>query len=247
MQRRGDGHDISKSREVALPTLLLPAMQCTPRLFAAQLPMLWRFGPVMVADTTRGEDIAAMAREVLAHAPPVFRLLGLSMGGYLAFEILRQAPERVQALVLCNTRHDTDTPARRSERLRLMKAVEQRGFIPPFNPALVSTAAASDRGLAAICNAMAREVGADALLRQLRVILSRPDSSRDLAGIRCRTLVIAGAEDQLTPPSVARTMAEAIPGAELAIIEGAGHLPTLEVPDAFNEVLATWLSRDASH
>lgn len=227
-----------------LPTLLLPAMQCTPRLFAAQLPLLWRHGPVMIADTTRGKDMAGMASAILATAPPVFRVLGVSMGGYLAFALYRQAPDRIRGMVLCNTSARPDTPARRNERERLIRVSRLRGFVPRFNPALVAPHHADDPHLRATCNAMALELGAEAFARQQAAILSRPDSRPLLSAIRCRTLVIGGAHDQLTTPDVVREIADGIPGAELAIIAEAGHLPPLEVPDAFNEVLAAWLASE---
>lgn len=227
-----------------LPTLLLPAMQCTPRLFAAQMSLLWQHGPVQVADTTQAEDIAGMAAAILATAPPVFRVLGVSMGGYLAFELYRQAPGRIRGMVLCNTSARPDTPARRGERERLIRVSRLRGFVPRFNAALVAPRHADDPRLRAICNAMALEVGAAAFARQQAVVLSRPDSRPLLSRIRCRTLVIGGEHDQLTTPEVVREIADGIPGADLAIISGAGHLPPLEVPDAFNAVLAAWLASE---
>lgn len=231
--------------DTVLPTLLLPAMQCTPLLFAAQLPLLWKYGAVMVADTTRADDIRTLAAQVLAQAPPVFRLLGLSMGGYLAFEIYRQAPQRVQGLVLCNTSARADTPDKARQRQRLLRLAELRGFVPHFDPALVAPALADDATLHARCNAMAREVGRAAFIRQQKVVQSRPDSRSGLAAIACRTLVIGGAHDPLTPPVLLQEIAEGIPHAELVILPDAGHLPTLETPDSFNEVLARWLDAAA--
>ena len=101
-----------------LPTVLVPGLLCTPQLFMAQLPLFWTQGSVTVADTTRHGEIGAMARAILADAPPVFRLVGLSMGGYLAFEILRQAPERVGELVLFDTSARVDTDEVRENAFR---------------------------------------------------------------------------------------------------------------------------------
>lgn len=228
----------------SLPTLLLPAMQCTPRLFAAQLSLLWQHGPVMVADTTRADDLREMAAQVLSQAPPAFRLLGLSMGGYLAFEICRQAPARVAGLVLCNTSARPDGGARRETRQRLLRAARQRGFLPLFDPALVAPAHADDPHLRACCNGMAHELGTAVFVRQQQAILTRPDAREVLPTIRCRTLVVGGAHDPLTPPAVLKEIADGIAGAELVILPDAGHLPTLETPDSFNEVLARWLAAD---
>ncbi len=86
-----------------LPIVLIPGLTCTPRLYAEQIPALWQFGPVTIADHTRDESMAAIARRILAAAPPRFALAGLSMGGFISFEIMRQAPERVAKLALLDT------------------------------------------------------------------------------------------------------------------------------------------------
>ena len=88
----------------ALPIVLIPGLLCTPELYAPQIPVLWRFGPVMVAGHTRDDSMAGIARRILADAPPRFVLMGLSMGGYAALEIMRQAPERVARLGRESTR-----------------------------------------------------------------------------------------------------------------------------------------------
>ena len=93
-----------------LPILLVPGMLCSPRLYAEQLPALWRLGPLAIADTTRDDSVAGIAGRILADAPPRFALVGLSMGGYVAFEIVRQAPERVARLALLDTSARPDTP-----------------------------------------------------------------------------------------------------------------------------------------
>ena len=100
----------------ALPIMLIPGLTCSARLYAEQIPALWRFGPVMVADHTRDDSMAAIARRILAAAPPRFALAGLSMGGYIAFEILRQAPERVAKLALLDTGARAETPEQTERR-----------------------------------------------------------------------------------------------------------------------------------
>src|SRR5215510_13742427 len=99
-----------------LPTVLIPGLLCTARLYAEQIPALWRFGPVTVADRTRDDSMAAIARRILAQAPPRFALIGLSMGGYIAFEILRQAGERVAKLALLDTTARPDLPEQTEKR-----------------------------------------------------------------------------------------------------------------------------------
>ncbi len=132
------------------PTVLVPGLLCTPQLFMAQLPLFWTQGSVTVADTTRHGEIGAMARAILADAPPVFRLVGLSMGGYLAFEILRQAPERVGELVLFDTSARADTDEVRENRLQMIRMAQNGGFgrIPSMFPRLVAPGRVDDLQLA---------------------------------------------------------------------------------------------------
>src|SRR6185436_3376359 len=101
-----------------LPTVLIPGLLCTPRLYAEQLPSLWRFGSVTVADHTRDDSMPGIARRILAQAPPKFALIGLSMGGYVAFEVQRQAPERVAKLALLDTTARPDAPEQTEQRKR---------------------------------------------------------------------------------------------------------------------------------
>ena len=228
-----------------LPTVLVPGLLCTPQLFMAQLPLFWTQGSVTVADTTRHGEIGAMARAILADAPPVFRLVGLSMGGYLAFEILRQAPERVGELVLFDTSARADTDEVRENRLQMIRMAQNGGFgrIPSMFPRLVAPGRVDDLQLAALVEGMRQAVGAEGFVRQQMAILGRPDSRPLLAKIDCRTLVVVGEGDQLTPPALAQGVSSGVPGAKLAIIPGAGHLAPMERPEAVNAVLQRWLSQ----
>ena len=175
-----------------------------------------------------------MARAILADAPPVFRLVGLSMGGYLAFEILRQAPERVGELVLFDTSARADTDEVRENRLQMIRMAQNGGFgrIPSMFPRLVAPGRVDDLQLAALVEGMRQAVGAEGF-----------DSRPLLAKIDCRTLVVVGEGDQLTPPALAQEISSSVPGAKLAIIPGAGHLAPMERPEAVNAVLQRWLSQ----
>lgn len=227
-----------------VPILLVPGLLCSPRLFAPQLPELWRRGPVTIADHTRDDTMAAVARRILDAAPPRFALAGLSMGGYVALEIVRQAPERVGRLALLDTSARPDRPDQTERRLAQIALADGGRFadVPDqLFPLLVHPAHVDDQGLRDTIRAMADEVGPDAFVRQQRAIMSRPDSRPGLAAIACPTLVLAGEADQLTPPELAEEMAGAIPGAVLAIVPGAGHASTLEQPDAVTRALAGWL------
>ncbi|HEX2691538.1 MAG TPA: alpha/beta fold hydrolase [Kofleriaceae bacterium] len=228
----------------SLPILLVPGLLATPQLYASQLPMLWRLGPVMVADTTRGTSIADLAHRILEEAPPRFALIGLSMGGYLAFEILRQAPARVLRLAVLDTSARPDTPEAIAMRRQQIEQVEHGSFaavIEALYPRVVHPSRLGDAALRQIFDQMAVDVGPEAFIRQQGAIMGRPDSRPGLAAIRCPTLVVVGDADALTPPELADEIAAAIPGARRATIADCGHLSTLEQPQAVNTVLESWL------
>lgn len=229
------------------PILLLPGMLCDGRLWRDQVAALEALGHAcVVADLTQDDSIAAMAaRAIAAVAAPRFALCGLSMGGYVAFEVLRQAvPGQVTRLALLDTsaRADTEAQARRRRGLiGLARTGQFRGVTPRLLPQLLHPRHL-DTPLAAEVTAMAERVGRDAFQRQQQAILGRMDSRPDLRRIAVPTLVAVGAEDALTPPALAEEMAAAIPGATLASIEGCGHLAPMEDPVATNRLLLDWLA-----
>jgi pimeloyl-ACP methyl ester carboxylesterase len=226
-----------------LPLLLVPGLGCSARLYAPQLDALWRFGPVTVADHTRDETMDAIARRILADAPPRFALAGLSMGGFISFAIMRLAPERVDRLALLDTNARADVPERRAEREKFI-AMAQAGKFAEVNAALTPRYLHPDhRGEAfrRIVAAMAEDVGVDGFVRQQRAIMGRPDSRPTLAGIKCPTLVLVGDSDAATPPELSKEMADGIPGAKLVIVKDCGHLSTIEQPAAVNSAMTAWL------
>jgi pimeloyl-ACP methyl ester carboxylesterase len=227
-----------------LATVLVPGLTCSARLYADQVPALWRFGPVVIADHTRDDTMAGIARRVLAAAPPRFALAGLSMGGYIAFEIMRQAPERVARLALLDTGARADLPEMTERRHALMTMAKGGRFaeIPDLAfPVYVHRDRRGDEALKRIVRAMAEETGLDGYLRQQRAIMSRPDSRPGLAAIKCPTLVLVGEGDEATPPELAHEIAAGIPGSRLAIIPESGHLSTLEQPQAVTAALVEWM------
>jgi pimeloyl-ACP methyl ester carboxylesterase len=228
-----------------LPTLLLPGLAATARLYAAQIPLLWQFGPVMLADHRRDDSIGAMARRILDQAPPRFALLGLSMGGYIGFELLRQAPGRVIRLALLDTTARPDAPEQTARRRVLIEQARTGRFgevADLLYPGLVHPDRLGDHGLREQVRRMAEETGAEAFIRQQTAIMNRRDSRPQLAAIGCPTLVLVGDADQLTPPERAQEIAAAIPGARLVVVPASGHLSTLEQPERVNAALVDWLA-----
>jgi len=228
----------------ALPMVLIPGLTCSARLYAEQIPALWQFGPVMVADHRRDDSMAAIARRILAAAPPRFALAGLSMGGYIAFEIMRQAPERIAKLALLDTGARGDTPEQ-TERRKTVIALAKSGRyaeVPDIAfPVYVHRNRHGDAALKRLVRTMAEETGPDAFLRQQQAIIGRPDSRPGLAAIACPTLVLVGEGDEATPPELAREIAAGISGSRLVMIPDSGHLSTLEQPQAVTTALVEWM------
>jgi pimeloyl-ACP methyl ester carboxylesterase len=228
----------------SLPTVLVPGLICSARLYAEQIPALWRFGPVLVADHRRDDSMAAIADRILANAPPRFALAGLSMGGYIAFVVAQKAPERVARLALLDTSARPETPRQTERRLpqialaesgRLSEVVEQ------LFPLFVHHDRHGDASLKRIVHAMAAETGPEAFVRQQKAIMSRPDARPLLGSIACPTLVLVGEGDELTPPTLSEEIAAGIAGARLIKVPDSGHLSTLEQPAAVNAALAEWM------
>jgi len=211
-------------------------------------PQIGHFGARVeccVADLTGADSMADLARSVLAEAPERFALAGLSMGGYVALEILRQAPERVERLALLDTSARPDMPEqlrRRRGLLALARRGRFQGVTPRLLPLLIHPDRLEEAALTGIVTGMAERIGREAFLRQQTAIMGRIDSRPHLGRIACPTVIVCGRQDALTPLELAEELAESIAGARLAVIEQCGHLSTLERPDAVNEALAEWLA-----
>ncbi len=231
-----------------IPIVLVPGLLCSPLLYANQIPALWQFGPVMVADHRRDETMDAIAKRILAAAPPRFALAGLSMGGYISYAILRAAPERVARLALLDTGSRADLPEQ-SERRKAQIELARNGRLADIAETLWHVFVHKDRqgdaALKKIILHMAQHTGADAFIRQQMAIMSRPDSRPDLPKIKCPTLVLVGEGDQLTPPKLSEEIAKEIPNSRLVVVRDSGHLSTLERPDAVNTALVEWMNWNA--
>lgn len=227
------------------PLILLPGLLCDAALWRHQAEHLTDVADVTVGDLSQDTSMRAMAARVLAGAPPRFCLGGLSMGGYLAFEIMRQAPERVERLALLDTSARPDTPERaetRSELIRLAQTGKFKAVMPRLLPNFIHPSRLKDPAVADVVRQMAERTGPEAFIRQQTAIMGRPDSRGDLASIRVPTLVLCGRQDVLTPLAVHEEIAAGIAGSKLVIVEDCGHLAPLERPEATTAAMRAWLA-----
>src|SRR5713226_1165259 len=232
------------SMDNTMPILLVPGLGGSPRLFAPIVPASWRFGPVTVANHIRADNMGAISRRILAEAPRRLAMAWHSLGGYIACEIMRQAPQRVAKLALINTQARPDTPeatARRRSQIARAKGGEFRAILDELFPGFVHPSRREDGALRQLVHDMGDDVGADAFVRQQTAVMSRADSRPILAWIKCPTLVLTGDEDNTIPNSLSVEMADGIPGARLTILASCGHLPQVEQPQATTDALVEWL------
>jgi pimeloyl-ACP methyl ester carboxylesterase len=239
--------DDTRMNRGAKPGLvLIPGLLCDALLWQAQVASLGGLADCWVADHTRSDTMAGLAADVLQDAPfEHFALAGLSMGGYVALEILRRAANRVDRLALLDTSARADTPEQSSKREGLISLAQRGPFLgvtQALLPFLLHPARLSDRELVATVKEMARNTGAETFIRQERAIMSRADGLPLLPSIACPTLVLCGRQDTLTPLDRHEEMARAIPGANLRVIDDCAHLSTLERPAEVSEALGGWLS-----
>ena len=212
----------------------------TPQVAALSADFDLRF-----SDHIRDETIAGMAARLLAEAPARFHLVAHAMGGFTAFEVMRQAPQRVASLVLIATLAPNDGPAQTERRQGYIRLVESGRFADVVEeriPMLVHPSRREDAPLLTVVRRMAAETGAETFLRQQRAIMTRADSRPGLAAIAVPTLVVRGAQDGITTAAHQDEILAGIPGSRRADLEDCGHLPTLEKPDTTNRLLREWLA-----
>ena len=231
----------------AAPDLVLvPGLLCNRRLWQHQLRKLTSAARIWVVDSASDESIPAIAARVLAAAPERFALAGLSLGGYICFEIMRQAPGRVTRLALLDTTPHVDDETRKSARRAAISLVREGRFSTLCRltlPGMIHPDRHSDGALLQQLHRMSEEVGGPAFIRQQTAIMTRTDACSELAGYRVPTLVLCGRQDRLTPLADHQQMARQIPGAVLRVVENCGHLAPLERPRDVTEALRTWLAR----
>jgi pimeloyl-ACP methyl ester carboxylesterase len=228
----------------SLPLVLVPGLLCSARLYASQIAALWPRGQVAVADHRRDDTMEAIAARILKEAPPHFALAGLSMGGYIAFAMMRLAPERIVKLALLDTSARPDLPEQKAGRekfIAMAQAGKLNDVVETLTPKFLHRNHAKDEGLKKIVRDMAHDTGPDAFVRQQKAIMGRQDSRPLLSEIGCPTLVLVGDADELTPPELAREIAADILGSRLVVVPDCGHLSTIEKPEAVNAAMIEWL------
>jgi pimeloyl-ACP methyl ester carboxylesterase len=227
------------------PIVLVPGLLCSAEIFAPQLVALWPRGPVTIASTLEGETIAQMAAAILASAPPRFALAGISMGGYISMEIMRQAPQRVTKLALISTSALPDTIEQSRQRMTMVaqaKAGQFEQLLGEAMAALLHPKRRDDAELRESNLRMGLAIGVEGFARQTAAVIRRIDSRPSLTKIQVPTLVLVGDSDPLTPPDRAREIAAAIAGARLVIVPECGHSSTREQPEAVNRALIEWIT-----
>ena len=224
--------------------VLLPGLLNDYRLFEHQIAGLADVATITVADLSNANSMSELASTTLKQSPPgQFALAGLSMGGYLALEIMRQAPERISALALLDTSARPDTAESTANRQALMKLAETdlRAVIEKLIPKLIHPSQLNDTRQTNAIKAMADTLGKDVFIRQQQAIIGRVDSRPSLNKINCPTLILCGANDIITPLDVHEEMHKSIRNSTLATIENCGHLSTLGQPEQVTASLRDWI------
>lgn len=226
------------------PIVFVPGLLCSAEVFAPQIMALWPYGPITIAAPLVGNSIPEFAADILASAPPRFALVGISMGGQISLEIMRQAPQRVMRLALLDTSARPDTPEQSAMR-RTMIGLAQGGrffeMTEQLGRLILHPAHQDDMMLRDIIARMCRTVGAEAFVRQQEALIARPDPRAGIEAISVPTVVLVGDRDALTVPESVAELAAGIPGARLVVIPECGHGSTLEQPEAVNQVLIGWI------
>jgi pimeloyl-ACP methyl ester carboxylesterase len=227
-----------------IPLLLIPGLLCDADLWQNQINHLKDIADITVANTTCPDNIKDIAARVLAFSPPQFALAGLSMGGYVSLEIMRQAPQRVLKLAIFDSSARADTPEQQKRRrilLAMSREGQFKGVTPRLLPLLIHPDRIADTALTTIISNMAERVGRAAFQNQQTAILNRIDSRPFLKRITCPTLIVGGVQDAISPPELLQELADGIVNSQLELIDRCGHLSTLEQPDQVNHLMYHWL------
>lgn len=226
------------------PLVLLPGMMCDARLFAPQINRFSAERAVQVACLARHNSVKHMAQTVLESAPARFALAGISLGGIVAMEVVRQAPGRVDGLALLDTNPLAESDGMKARRGPQMATAVEGGLMDLLVDQVFPNylAAGADREqILSICFAMAESLGPEVFVRQSEALMNRPDQCETLRQFNGPTLILCGEEDLLCPLERHTLMKELIPHSNLHILAGAGHLTTLEKPTDTCNAMAQWL------
>lgn len=227
-----------------IPLVLLPGMMCDARLFGPQINALSGRYPIMTAPLGGQETIEKLATEVLQTAPPKFALAGLSMGGIVAMEIVRQAGDRVVGLALLDTNPLAEAEATKDRRAKQIAAAlagdMRRVMRDEMKPNYLADGP-NQGAILDLCMAMATDLGPAVFVRQSQALRDRRDQTETLRRYAGQTLILCGRQDILCPVERHRLMQNLIPGSTMQIVEDAGHLPTLEQPQITTAALSRWL------
>lgn len=228
------------------PVVFLPALLCNAGLFIHQIKTMESECDFYVPDLGLDENVSDAAARVLKRAPERFVLGGISMGGYVALEIMRQSPERVRGLILADTNAHADPEAARGKRLKAIETAREKGIEPLIKPTLLDIIAPEHRSndvTRHILERMAELTGVDKYVNEQKTIMSRPDSTASIGKIDCPVLVVGGEKDALSPPDALDAMTRLIPRAAHVVIRNAAHLPPLENPAAFTAALRAFIEK----
>lgn len=229
---------------MAEPLVLLPGMMCDARVWATQLTVLSYERPVTIAPVCAGERIEEIASELLSALPSKFALCGHGMGGVIALELIRRAPERVARLALIGTNPLSDTPQEAADREPRMIGAKSGRFDAMLEteilPRYVGQGPRRPHAMAEL-QEMAQSMGADVYARQERAMQRRRDQQATLRRITQPTLILAGDEDQIVPLKRQEFLAELVPYAKLGVLRGVGHMTMLEDPEGTTEAIYTWM------
>ncbi len=228
--------------------LFVPGHMCDERLYAAQVAALSPDFDCQVMVFRRERSLGEIACAIFAAQPERFHYVGLSMGGYIAFELLRQQPERLISLALLDTKTSADQAPQRASRLADRDRARTSGLdnlVAELPGRWLAPNHAADPALSELVRSMAGSIGLDGLIAQQDAMMARPDSLADLARVACPSLVVVGRQDQVTPLADHQAMVEHLrrhrADCRFEIIEDCGHLSTIEQPAATSQLLRAWL------
>ena len=228
-----------------IPLVFLPGLLCDAELWQQQADALSDIAEPLFADFSQDDTIAGMASRLLAEAPARFALAGLSMGGYVAFEIFRQAPDRVMRVALFDTRASLDDAIEARQRRAAIHSLSSGRFAGVTHrmlPTLIHESKVHS-SVGDTVMRMAERVGAQVFLQQQQAIATRQDSHADLVRIKVPVMVVVGDHDKLTPVDEAQAIHQGIVGSRLHVLPDCGHLPPLEMPEETTALLRQWLQQ----